>query len=173
MKPKHLLPLLLLAAACSAPEGLSDADRQGIEAQVRAATAELQSALNAHDPDAILAHYSLDVDFVYVGCTNSMFGGELFGNIVGQYHRTNTEATYEYAVQSVRVLGPASAVVSLQGAAGPLEMFVTRALVRGDDGAWRIAYEHESWPGCAAPRAPHPGTAPGDTSLVLPEGEGA
>ena len=172
MKPKQLLALLLIAAGCSAPEGLSDADRRGIEEQVRAATAELQSALNAHEPEAILARYGLDADFVYVGCTNYMFGGELFGSVVGQYHCTNTDATYDYAVQSVRVLGPASAVVSLQGAAGPLEMFITRVLHRGDDGTWRIVYEHESWPGCAAPRAAHPGTAPGDTALVVPGDEG-
>lgn len=174
MNSVRLLPALLLAAACApAPATLTDAARDAAAAEVRATTFALQDALNTHEPDAILAFYRLDDDFTYVGCTNYMFGGNLFGTILGTYHTQNPDVTYDLAIQSLQVLAPDVAVVSLQGTGGrDLKLFVTRALRRDDTGAWLIVHEHESWPGCSDPTPPHPGTAPGDTLVRTPEVEG-
>lgn len=159
----RILPAVLLLGACTAaPATLTDAGRASAAEEVRAATSTLQAALNAHDPGAIFAHYRLDPAFTYVGCTNYMFGGDLFRNIVGAFHRQNA-VPYAYAVQALQVLSPGSAVVALQGEAGDLQMFVTRVLEKDEAGRWLVVHEHESWPGCSAPAAPHPGTAPGDT----------
>ncbi|GMV05350.1 MAG: hypothetical protein AMXMBFR53_16290 [Gemmatimonadota bacterium] len=168
----RLLPLALLVASCApAPASFTDGERGAVVEEVRAASFALQDALNAHDPDAILSHYALDADFVYVGCTNYMFGGDLFGTIVAGYHRQHPEATWDLSVQSLRALGPGAAVVSLQGRGGPLsDLFVTRVLEKDEGGRWLVVHEHESWPGCSAPAAPHPGTAPGDTAAITPEG---
>lgn len=174
MNSVRLLPALLLAAACApAPATLTDAARAAAAEEVRAATFALQDALNAHEPEAILAFYRLDGDFTYVGCTNYMFGGDLFGTIVGTYHQQNPDVVYDLAVQSLQVLAPDVAVVSLQGTGGQvMKLFVTRALRRDDAGRWVIVHEHESWPGCSDPTPPHPGTAPGDSLVLTPTVEG-
>lgn len=157
---------ILLAAACtpSAPPR-PGFDGEVIASEVRAASLALVEAMNAHTPDSILAFYALDDDFTYVGCTNFMFGPETFAGVVRGYHSANPEVRYDMAVQGVRVLGPDAAVVSLQGTSSPdLVLFTTRVVSRDDDGRWRVVWEHESWPGCPAPTAPHPGTVPEDTA---------
>ncbi len=172
MTASKALPWLLLAAAC-APTGpsLTAAEREAVTDDVSAASLALVEAMNAHEPNSILSLYVLDADFTYVGCTDFMFGGDVFATIVGAYHRDNPEVHYDMAVQSVRVLGPALAVVSLRGTSSPdLALFTTRVVRRDGDGRWRVVWEHESWPGCSAPAAPHAGTEPGDSAALTPGG---
>ncbi|MHB1194029.1 MAG: Cif family virulence factor [Longimicrobiales bacterium] len=179
MTATRTLPLLLvLATACSpAPTPSTDARGNGMEAgpagavasEVRAASIALVEAMNAHVPDSILAFYDLGEDFTYVGCTNFAFAGETFADIVLGYHLANPETRYDMAIQSVRVLGPDAAVVSLRGTSSPdLAIFTTRVMNRDEDGRWRVTWEHESWPGCPAPMAMHPGTRADDSAAVAP-----
>jgi len=171
MTPSRILPLLVFAASCTpAPAAFTDADRERAEGEVRAASLALLDALNAHDADSVLTFYSLDDAFTYVPCTDMLFGGELFAGITRSLHASYRDAVYTMDVRSLRVLGPDAAVVSLQGTMlAPL--FTTRVLDRGDDGRWRIVWEHESWPGCADPTPAHPGTLPGDSAAPEPGGD--
>jgi uncharacterized protein (TIGR02246 family) len=149
----------LLTSACvpdRGPVSFGDEERAAVAAEARAASVALLDALNAHDADAILAFYDLDGDFTYVACTNFMFGGRGYVNLTRSLHANYEESRYDMAVQSVRVLGPDVAVVSLQGTfLAPL--FVTRVLRRSAEGRWLVTWEHESWPGCADPVRMHPG----------------
>jgi hypothetical protein len=165
------LALVLLTVACTrAPGPLTDAERAAVSREVRETSEALVSALNTHQAEEILAFYALDEDFVYVGCTSVMSGGGLFGTILKSYHRDNPQATYPMSVQSVLVPARDVAVVQLRGTGAGLDLFTTRVLQREPDGRWLIGYEHESWPGCASPQAPHPGTAAGDTVPMEPIG---
>jgi uncharacterized protein (TIGR02246 family) len=170
MTPSKILLLLVVGASCApAPAAFTDADRERAEAEVRAASMALVDALNAHDADSVLTFYSLDDDFTYVPCTDMLFGGKLFSGITRNLHATYRDAVYTMEVRSLRLLGPDAAVVSLSGTM-LTPLFTTRVLRRGDDGRWRIVWEHESWPGCADPTPPHPGMEPGDTAALEPVG---
>ncbi len=168
----RLLLLVFLASCTPAPAPLTDADREAISTEIRAASQALGDAMNAHEPERILGFYDLDPGFVYVGCTEYLFGGEAFTNVVRDYHLQHRGNRYDADVRGIRVLGPDVAVVSLQGTSSPdVVVFTTRVLGRDDDGRWRIEWEHESWPGCSAPSAPHPGTAPEDEFFSQPGGD--
>lgn len=172
MTAPKLLPFLLVAASCApaAPTPLSQAERETVASEVRAASMGLVDALNAHDADAILAFYSLDDDFTQVACTSFILGGTGFANLTRALHASYGDAAYDMTIQDVRVLGADGAVVSLKGTMlAPL--FVTRVLRRAEDGRWLVVWEHESWPGCPSPTPPHPGTSPEDTlsSGAVPE----
>lgn len=166
MRP-HLLLLLAAAACAPAPAPFTDADRTAAAEEARAASLELVAALNTHDADAILAHYDLDADFTYVACTNFFFGGDGYAAMTRSLHANYGEASYDLGVQSVRVLTPDVAVVSLQGSF-LASLFVTRVLRRSAEGRWLVTWEHESWPGCEDPRPPHPGTAPEEAAAMAP-----
>jgi hypothetical protein len=76
-----------------------------------------------------------------------------------------TEAMNDHRVQ---VLSPTAAVALQRGSSSRAPaLFWTRVLVK-EDGRWVITYEHQSWPGCDPPPAPHPYTAPGDSAGLLP-----
>jgi ketosteroid isomerase-like protein len=172
LQARPLLPALplLLAAACApgapppAQSGSADPVKQEVAAAVSAATDSLTAAMNAHDADRILAFFDLGPDFVYVSCTDVVFGGEMFGNITRSLHAQRKGVTYKVTPANTTVLGPDAAVVSIRTessdtlASNPV--LTTRALSKGVDGQWRIVYQHQSWPGCKAPRAPHPGMSP-------------
>ena len=167
-RPLHSALLLLLAAACAptasppAQAGSADPEKQEVTAAVGAATDSLTAAMNAHDADRILAFFDLGPDFVYVSCTDVLFGGEMFGNITRSLHLQSKGVTYEVTPASTTVLGPDAAAVSLRTissdttASNPI--LTTRVLSKQADGRWRIMYQHQSWPGCKAPHPPHPMT---------------
>ena len=159
-RPLSLLAFLVAATACTAPsQGGSAYDAEAAEAEVRAASLALLGALNDHDADAILAHYLLDDDFTQVVCTEVRVGGSTFAAITRAFHAQFPDAVYDMRVSALRMLGSDVAVVSLEGTmTGPL--FISRVLHRTGDGRWLVAWEHSSWPGCEAPRPPHPGTGP-------------
>lgn len=166
MNLPRALPLLLLAACTpTAQAPLTDAAREAAAEEVRAASVALVAALNAHDPDSILGFYSLEEDFTYVACTEVYTGGEGYGVFTRSFHAAYPETRYDMSVQSVRVLGPDHAVVALEGTlVAPL--FVTRVLRRDPTGGWLVTWEHESWPDCSGPAAPHPGTEGSDTTAA-------
>jgi ketosteroid isomerase-like protein len=170
---KRFLPLVLFAAACApAPASLSDADRAAVTAEVTAALTELTAAMNVHDSEAVVAFYLEDPSFLYLGCTDFVTGGATFRRMVAPYYGPGSAVTFEQQIVSVQVLSPTAAVVSQRGGSSEADaLFWTQVLVK-KDGRWLITYEHESWPGCKAPSAPHPFTAPGDSAGLLPGGIG-
>jgi len=170
MRTPSFLSLVVLASACApAPIPFTDADRAAAAEEARAASMALVDALNGHDGDAILRFYDLDEDFTYVACTNFLFGGEGYTAMTRSLHLNYADARYDMEVQSVRVLGPDVAVVSLQGTM-LTPLFVTRVLRRSPDHLWLVTWEHESWPGCEDPWPAHPGTMPGGPEAAQPQG---
>lgn len=160
---------LLLAAACApstsppTQAGSADPVKEEVAAAVSAVTDSITAAMNAHDADRILAFFDPGPDFVYVSCTDVVFGGEMFANITRSLHAQRKGVTYDITPIGTTVLGPDAAVVALRTestdtlASNPV--FTTRALSKGTDGKWRIVYQHQSWPGCKPPRPPHPGAS--------------
>jgi hypothetical protein len=89
-------------------------------------------------------------------------GWEAFSSRVGVYYEANPEVEFHQEVLRVQVLSPTVAVAALTGGSSEAEaLFWTEVLVREADG-WKIAHEHESWPGCSPPSSPHPFTVPGE-----------
>jgi len=169
MYARTILSTLLLLAACSpSPGPLSDAERDAIVGEVRTANAALLEALNAHDVERVLAFYEDGPQFRYVGCTSMIQTSDVFRAVITGYHRNRPDVTYEMAVTDLAVLDRNAAVATLLGESASLELFTTRVWRRGEEGSWKIAYEHESWPGCDPPKLPHPGTIPGDTLALEP-----
>jgi ketosteroid isomerase-like protein len=165
MTYRILLPLLLAAACSPAPDALPG-DPKAVAAEIRAANAALLDALNAHDIPGVLAFYETGPQFRYVGCTNVIQTSAVFGSIITGYHRSHPDVTYDMAVIGVEVLDRDGGIATLSGESDSLELLTTRVWRRGADGAWKVAYEHESWPGCEPPVRPHPGTAVGDTAAL-------
>ncbi len=155
----HFLVLLLFTGACSGPTpgGLSSSERAAAEGEVRAAVEEVTAAMNAHDPDRLFALYLQTDEFVYVGCTEPLFGFGGFSARVGPYYRTRVDVVFEQEILALQVMNPTSAVATLRGSSTEAEfLFWTLAFVKAEDGRWLIAHEHESWPGCSEPSPLHP-----------------
>ena len=158
--PNAVVFLLLALSACrpSSPGG-APTDPEAVESEVRAASLAGVDALNAHDADRILGFYRLDDTFTQVACTAVRSGGPAFANLTRALHTQFKDVFYDMTCVRVQHLGPDAAAVALQGTMlDPL--FVTRVLRKEADGRWLVVYEHESWPGCPSPVAPHPGTGP-------------
>jgi len=168
MTYRFLVPLLLVAACSPASETLSESDRNAVAGEIRAANVALLEALNAHDIPRVLDLYETGPQFHYVGCTNVIQTSAVFGSIVAGYHKSHPDVTYEMAVTGLVVLDRDNGVATLLGESDSLKLFTTRVWRRSEDGSWKVAYEHESWPGCSAPALPHPGTIPGDTLSLEP-----
>ena len=140
---------------------LTQARREALAEEVRAVMGQLTDAMNAHDPDRVLSFYRESEAFVYVGCTDPMFGWSTFSRLVAPYYRTNTDVTFHQEILQLQILSPTTAVVTLRGGSTEAEaLFWTEVLVREADGRWLIAHEHESWPGCDEPPPLHPTGAP-------------
>lgn len=159
----------LLVACQKAPSGSpqSKTDDAKVSAQADKAVDELFDAMNAHDPERIADHYLLDSAFAYMECTEFRMGGEGYGRLIHDWYPTHKDVTFTHVILHTIALAPTVAVVSSQGSASDAgALFWTQVLKQGTDGKWRVAYEHESWPGCPNPAAPHPmsmdTTAPGD-----------
>jgi ketosteroid isomerase-like protein len=168
---KRYLPLALVIGGCAPPPAsLSDADRAAVVAEVTAALSELTAAMNAHDSEGVIRFYPEDPSFLYLGCTDFITGGATFRRMVAPYYGPGNEVSFEQQIVSVQVLSPTAAVASQRGSSSEAEaLFWTQVLVK-KDGRWVITYEHESWPDCSPPSAPHPFTAPGDSAGLLPGG---
>ncbi len=159
----------LLFGAC-ADATLTDADRQAVVAEVTTVMTEFLEAKNAHEPDRVVSFYSDAPEFVALTCTSYVTGGTTFKSMIGPLHGPRRGTTFEQRVNAVQVISPTAAIVSLEGSTSRAPaLFWTRVLVK-QDGRWLITYEHQSWPGCSDPPAPHPYTTPGDSAGLLPEG---
>jgi ketosteroid isomerase-like protein len=167
MTYRILLPLLLVAACSPASDALPG-DRKVVADEIRAANVALLDALNAHDIPGVLAFYETGPQFQYVGCTNVIRTSAVFGSIIAGYHRSHPDVTYDMAVIGLEVLDRDGGIATLAGESDSLKLLTTRVWRRGADDAWKVAYEHESWPGCEPPALPHPGTAVGDTATLEP-----
>ena len=167
MRNAALLAILAipLAVACSPePEHITQAEKDALAVEVRETLSGLTEAMNSHDPDRVMAYFRQSEEFLYLGCTYFMLGWETFSPRVWSYHVANPKVIFQQEVVSIQVLSPTVAVAALQGGSTEAEaLFWTEVLIK-EDGAWLIAQEHESWPGCAPPPNPHPFTAAEDTT---------
>ena len=167
---KTLAPLwLLFAVACSpADAGLDPAREAVLESEVQEALDGLTDAMNSHDPEQIFRYFRGDQEFLYLGCTDVLLGWEPYARRATIYSRANPDVTFTREVIRIQVLSPTTAVAALQGGSTLAEaLFWTEVLVK-EGGEWTVTYEHESWPGCSPPTAPHPfttgGSMPGESS---------
>jgi uncharacterized protein (TIGR02246 family) len=163
-----LLSTIPFTTSCVAsPPPLSDDDRRAVVEDVRAAVGQLRAAMNDADADRVLSFYADGPDLVYVGCTEFHFG-EAYRNIATLYYRPSRGVTFEQEIVQVKVLGPATAVVSMRGSSSAAPyLFWTQVWVREPDGGWVVTNAHQSWPGCDEPRAGHPGTSMPDSAGLL------
>jgi len=133
---------------------------------------ELLEAMNAHDPDRVVSFYTDAPEFLALTCTSYISGGTTFKALVGPTYGPRRGATFEHRVVRAQALSPTAAVATLSGNSSKVPaLFWTRILVK-EEGRWLITYEHQSWPGCSEPRAPHPFTPPGDSAGLLEGGTG-
>jgi uncharacterized protein (TIGR02246 family) len=153
--------LALFATACdSAPSPLTEGEREAIALEVEETLGQLTEAMNAHDSERVLAFFRNSDDFLYLGCTDFILGWEAFSRLLGPYYPANPDVVFQQEVVRTQVLSPTVAVAALRGSSTDAEaLFWTEVLVREEDGRWLIAHEHESWPGCSPPSAPHPFTS--------------
>lgn len=165
--PRTLLPASLLLAACTAGAPASgDVDPAAIASEITSAVAGLTEAMNAGDADALLAFYSSADDFAYLGCTEYILGGQSFARLVGPYYRPDLGEVFEQEIVQLQVLGPDAAVASLRGGSSSAENLFWTQVWRREGSRWVISLEHESWPGCDEPAAPHPLMLPPDTGAA-------
>ncbi|MDH5588636.1 MAG: SgcJ/EcaC family oxidoreductase [Gemmatimonadota bacterium] len=150
----------LTVAGCDSPGAYPSREgRDAIVAEVTGVMQDLTRAMNAHDAEEVLAFYGRTEDFTYLGCTEFILGGSAFAGTVAPFYAAHPEVVFEQEIVGVQVAGPDAAVVTQRGASSEAgALFWTRLVLRGEDGRWRIAMEHESWPGCEEPRGPHPFT---------------
>lgn len=167
MRTAAIFGLVFLATAQTAcrpgPAPLEDAERGAIIHEVEETMARLTEAMNSHDPDRVLAFYENSEDFVYLGCTEFLFGFEALSGRLRTYYQANPKVEFEQEVVRTQVLGPDVAIVALQGRSTKADgLFRTEVLHRKMGGEWLVTYEHESWPGCPPPPVPHPFTTEGE-----------
>lgn len=152
-----------LVAGCGpapevAPDALPQSDLQEITAQVDSTVASLYEAMNAHDDERVMAHYLPTDDFLYVGVSDAVQGWQAFSSIMAPWYRAHPDVVFEYQVMHIQVLSRGTATVTVRGSSTEApHLMWTRTLVN-HEGQWRIALEHESWPGGEAPSGNHPGT---------------
>ena len=140
------LAIALIAGACQpvAPE-LTEAERDAIAAEVVEIIGELFEAMNAHDPELVLNHYLDSADFMYVGDTDSHVSRGWLERVVRSWYPGHTDVTFTHQVMHVQVLSPTVAAALTRGSSSEVPTLVwTHVLVRGDDGRWVIAHEHEA-----------------------------
>ena len=165
--PMVLLVALLGACNQAPPPSFTQAQRDSLALEVREVIGEITEAMNSHDPERFLGFFRESREFVYVGCTDAMFGFGDFSVRVTPYYRNSTDVTFEQEVLTVQILSPTTAVVTLLASSSEAPaIFGTEVMVKDVDGRWLIAHEHQSWPGCPEVAAPHPTgifEEPGDT----------
>jgi ketosteroid isomerase-like protein len=163
-RAKRLLPVALLVSACASTPPFTAADREAVASEIRSTLAELTEAMNDHDPERVVAFYSDAPEFLFLGCTSAITGGARFKQIVVPTYGPGRGATFVQRVARVQVLSPTAAVALQRGSSSRAPaLFWTRVLVK-EDGRWVITYEHQSWPGCDPPPAPHRFTAQDDSA---------
>lgn len=164
--------LAVLAGGCApASSPGTEFDEVRLTQEVLTTLADATEAMNSHDPERVFGFYRQDPSFLYLGCTDVLYGWSTFATRVGPYYTFNPEVTFQREVLSVQILSPTVAVAAMRGSSTEAPaLFWTEILQKSPDGVWLITYEHESWPGCSVPRGPHMGTDPGGE--LAPPGPG-
>jgi hypothetical protein len=140
------------------PEPLTQVQKDALVVEAMEAIDSLTAAMNSHDPDRVMGYFRQSEEFLYLGCTDFMLGWDTFSPRLWSYTVANPQVTFQRDVVAVQVLSPTVAVAALRGASTEAEaLFWTEVLVK-EDGAWLVAQEHESWPGCPPPPMAHPFT---------------
>jgi uncharacterized protein (TIGR02246 family) len=165
--PRFRFPIALLfvvLAGCGPAQApFTRAQRDTAESEVREAVEQLTAAMGSRDSEQVLAFYRESREFVFLGCTDLMFGSEVFSRVLGPYWDSRPGPAVEREILRVQVLNPGTAVVTLRGGSQDASaLFWTQVLVREADGRWLIAHEHQSWPGCAEPPRLHDMGDPGN-----------
>jgi hypothetical protein len=159
---------LLAGCQTESPEP-TDADQAALAQEVRETLEGLTAAMNSHDPDEIFTYFRQGEEFLYLGCTEFLLGWQTFSSRVGPYYRANDSVSFHQEPVRIQVLSPTVAVAALRGGSTEApDLFWTQVLVK-EEGRWLITHEHESWPGCSPPSAPHPFTS-GSEMLQEPSG---
>lgn len=154
--PAMLLAVLVTGACQPAAPELTEAERDAIAIEVVEVVGDLFEAMNAHDPERVLYYYLDSVDFVYVGDTHSHVSRDWLAAVVRSWYPRHQDVTFTHQVMHVQVLGPTVAAVLTRGSSSEVPTIVwTHVLVRGDDGRWVIAHEHEAGSD-ESPPAEHP-----------------
>ena len=155
-----LVPAISLAVGCNPEEGgLTQAETDLLVVEVAETLDGMTEAMNSHDPDRVAAYFRQSEKFLYLGCTDFMLGWETFSPRLWSYTVANPYVTFQREPVSIQILSPTAAVAALRGSSTEADaLFWTEVLVK-EDGSWRIAQEHESWPGCPPPSVPHPFTS--------------
>jgi ketosteroid isomerase-like protein len=172
MSAIRTLPALVLLAClgCSpASQTLTEEERAAVTAEVTAAMTAMTEAMNAHDPERVMAFYTDAPEFLALTCTSFISGGATYKAMVSHTYGPRRGTTFEQRVVSVQPLSTTAALVTQAGGSSRAPaLFWTRALVKQDD-RWIITYEHQSWPGCSPPPEPHPSAVSPGTTLIPPE----
>ena len=151
-----VLGVMLAVAACGPQQSLTEEQRGALEGEVAVFVDSLFAAMNAHDVDAIAAHYDQTEAFTYVGCTSIRTGFESLRRVMEAYYPANPDVSFEHDVATTRILDRQDAVATVTATTGDdVTLYWSFVLRRSDAGEWRITHEHESWPECPAPRS-HP-----------------
>lgn len=160
--PAVLAILALTSGACAGPGGeLTQEQSQAIQDEVMVTLLDFVDALNAHDADLVLSYYTPSPELVRVGCTNASEGFEGVSGRIRTFHDLDKDLVFEMSVLDVLPLSTTSAEATMGGRTTATPgLFWSLAMVKQPDGRWLIAHEHQSWPGCSAPPAPHVGTDP-------------
>ena len=160
-----LLLIVPLAGACNQELVPFDQNLKAeIAAEVEETLADLTDAMNAHDSERVFEFFRTSEEFLYLGCTDFLFGFGAFSVRVGPFYDNNPEITFHQEVVRIQVLSPTVVVAALRGGSTEAEaLFWTEVLVK-EKGKWLITHEHESWPGCSPPSGAHPFTTPSETS---------
>jgi hypothetical protein len=152
----------LAASACDGgPAGDPAEDRAGAargagSAGAEAAIAGLFEAMNANDPDRVLAHYHQGAELVQVACTEVRVGFGRVGPIIRMWQEDQPATNIAHQLVRSLELGPDAAVVAARGRNHEgLALFWTFVLRRDNGRDWLIVQEHQSWPDCREPRI-HP-----------------
>jgi hypothetical protein len=159
--------LLVLVGGCSPSSGGRMAEGLIIE-QVTESVNGLFAAMNAGDVDGLLAYYSESPGFISAGISEVVPSREVFAGRARVWYPANPEVQFTHELVGVRPLAPTVALTVIRGGSTTAPFLLwTQTWVLEEDGIWRIAAEHESWPDCGEPIRPHSMTGEG-----LPEGSG-
>lgn len=160
MRMRHLPMVMAVAAiaACQPSAPPTGSQRARIIAQADSAVAALYDAMNVHDTDAVMAHYLLGDDFLYVGVSDVLQGHDTFARTMAPWYRAHPDVTFDFTILHTQVLSPTTATVTVKASTQESPYLTTTRTLVQLDGKWLVALEHESWPGAEVPGAVHPGT---------------
>jgi ketosteroid isomerase-like protein len=137
---------------------LTDARRDALAAEVNETVDQVFEAMNRHDGEAVMSHYLQSRGFSYAAVTDVKLGYDIYSRIVSPWYGAHPDVTFEHEIVQTEVLSPTTAVALIRGSSTASNFLLWTQVYVKQDGKWLIAHEHESWPMCVEPEAPHPMT---------------